>query len=192
MSTPIVTLEEYKLYATIKTINVALDDQINQILPGVTQFILDYCGRKFVDYYNTDKEEYKKASETTIYTDEFPIRSITSIAFSGDNGTTYTTLANGVDYILDKQTDSIVILTPQYAYGKGYNAFKLFYKAGMAEYPDDLKLACMDLVTYYMKSDMAVKSTRSPGSNTTQVEYVLNSGLPSHIRRVLDRYREVH
>lgn len=46
----------------------------------------------------------------------------------------------------------------------------------------------MDLVTYYVKNDMSVHSPKAPGTNTVQIEYVLSTTLPAHIRRVLDQY----
>jgi hypothetical protein len=47
----------------------------------------------------------------------------------------------------------------------------------------------MDLVMYYQKAEMAVKSSRAPGANNAQIEYVMNTTLPAHIRRILDLYR---
>jgi hypothetical protein len=54
--------------------------------------------------------------------------------------------------------------------------------------PEDLKLAVLDLVTYYVKNDMAVHSPKSPGTNTVQIEYITKNTLPAHIARVLDQY----
>jgi hypothetical protein len=54
--------------------------------------------------------------------------------------------------------------------------------------PADLKLAVLDLVTYYRKNDGAIHSTKAPGTNSVQIEYVSTASLPAHIRRVLDMY----
>ena len=68
------------------------------------------------------------------------------------------------------------------------NGYRVTYIAGFLQVPEDLKLALFDLVTYYIKNDSSVHSNKAPGSNTVQIEYVINTGLPAHIRRVLDQY----
>ena len=68
------------------------------------------------------------------------------------------------------------------------NGYKVTYTAGYEELPEDLKVAVLDLVTYYLKNDMAVKSQRDAGSNTVQIEYITKNTLPSHIARVFDLY----
>ena len=65
------------------------------------------------------------------------------------------------------------------------------YTAGYASTPEDLKLAVIDLVTYYFKEErknrqtIAGASIQNPGS-TTQRD---NIAFPDHIKRVLDLYK---
>lgn len=186
--TDIVTLEQYKTYVGISSTNQ--NEIISQLIPQITAYIKTYCGREFVEFYNTDKVEIHSGGFDQLWPKEFPVVSITDLEWSTDFGTTYTALTNGVDYVLESDTDSIVPIS-RCLFPKYINGYRLTYKAGYEEYPVELQLAAMDLITYYIKNDAAVKSTRSPGSNTTQIEYVLNSGLPSHIRRVLDLYKVI-
>jgi hypothetical protein len=69
------------------------------------------------------------------------------------------------------------------------NGYKITYTGGYETTPEEIKLAALDLVGYYMKSDMSIKSTRNAGANNTSIEYVTTANLPAHIRRVLDLYR---
>ena len=50
-------------------------------------------------------------------------------------------------------------------------------------------MAVLDLVTYYRRHDAAIHSSKNPGSNTVQIEYISTTSLPAHIRRVLDLYK---
>jgi hypothetical protein len=68
------------------------------------------------------------------------------------------------------------------------NGYKVSYFAGYEVVPEDLRLAVLDLVTYYRKNDGAIHSTKAPGTNAVQIEYISTTSLPAHIKRVLDFY----
>ena len=72
------------------------------------------------------------------------------------------------------------------------NGYRLSYTAGYEILPEDLKLAVLDLISYYIKNDSAVHSNKAPGTNTVQIEYVTTTSLPAHIRRVLDLYANTY
>ena len=74
-------------------------------------------------------------------------------------------------------------------FARAVNGYKVTYTAGYEVIPEDLKIAVMDLVKYYLSNDMAVKSQRDAGSNTVQIEYITKNTLPSHIARVFDLYK---
>jgi hypothetical protein len=68
---------------------------------------------------------------------------------------------------------------------------RVTYTAGYAETPLDLRLAVVDLVTYYFKGEHKQRQTlagatiQNPGSAS-----VRNSvAFPDHIKRVLDLYK---
>jgi hypothetical protein len=47
----------------------------------------------------------------------------------------------------------------------------------------------MDLITYYRKNDGSVHNNKSPGAGgSVQLEYIMNTNFPAHIKRVLDLY----
>ena len=74
---------------------------------------------------------------------------------------------------------------------KGRKAVKVTYRAGYASTPADLKLACFDLVKYYLKDErkqslsIAGAQIRNPVSTTIRD----NIDFPDHIKRILDYYK---
>jgi hypothetical protein len=183
----LITQTEYKTYAGIKSTNY--DAEIDALIPRISLFVKNYCGRTFVDYFaapDPAKVEVFSGGFRTILPTETPIVSITKLESSVDFGKTYKTLTQYVDWV--KDGDSIVSLWPK-GFDNYVNGYKLTYFAGWDDVPTDLGLAIMDLVTYYRKSDMSVHSTKAPGTNNIQFEYITASQLPAHIRRILDQYR---
>ena len=65
------------------------------------------------------------------------------------------------------------------------------YTAGYSAVPADLKLAVIDLITYYLKDEhkqrrtMAGASIQNDGSSSQKD----NVAFPDHIKRVLDLYK---
>ncbi len=184
--TDLITLAEVKRYATISSTNS--DSQIQFIIPKASQLVKNYCGRTFIDYYSEEKVEVFSGGIPSLFLVECPTNEITSVEYSSDYGKTYTRLTEYVDFALNKETDTVDVIN-QKMFPKLLNGYRVTYTGGFESTPEDIKIAMCDLVNYYLKSDMSVKSTRSPGSSATQVEYIVNATLPSHIRRVLDAYR---
>jgi hypothetical protein len=187
MAYNLITQAEYKTYAGIKSTNY--DAEIDALIPRISLFVKNYCGRTFVDYFATPdpaKVEVFSGGFRTILPTETPLVSITKFESSVDFGKTYTNLTQYVDWV--KEGDSIVSLWPK-GFDNYVNGYKLTYFGGWDDVPPDLGLAIMDLVTYYRKSDMSVHSTKAPGTNNIQFEYITASQLPAHIRRILDQYR---
>jgi hypothetical protein len=185
MGANLVTLAEYKAYAGITSTNQ--DAEINAIIPKASQLVKSICRRTFVDYVNDSKEEVYAGGWEKLFLKEYPILSITSVEASVDYGATYTELVEFTDYVVDQEDGTIKCI---YAaeFPKCVNGYKVTYTAGYESLPEDLKLAVLDLVTYYLKNDMSVHSPKAPGTNSVQVEYITTANLPAHIRRVLYLY----
>lgn len=185
MATDLVTLAEYKAYMGINS--TTQDAIITAMLPKVSALVKTICRRTFVDYITTNKIEYFDGGTPYLVPDEFPIIGIASLAYSSDYGKTYTALVEFTDYVIKKTSNSIApILSTKFQ--EAINGYKLTYTAGYSTLPEDLMLAILDLVTYYLKNDAAVHSNKAPGTNSIQIEYVMNTNLPAHIKRVLDLY----
>ncbi len=186
MGLPLITRAEYKAYVGITSTNS--DAVIDAIIPKVSDFVKTYCRRTFIDYVDDNKVETTAGGYgDKIHLDEYPVLSILNIDYSEDYGQTYTSLVEYTDYVVDLEDNSIVSLSGDFP--KLINGYQITYTAGYEAIPEDLKLAVMDLVTYYVKNDMAVHSPKAPGTNSVQVEYITTSALPAHIRRVLDMYK---
>ena len=74
---------------------------------------------------------------------------------------------------------------------KGPGAVKVVYKGGYATVPADLKLAVIDLVTYYHKDEHKSRQTIAGASiqNQGSTSQRNNVAFPDHIKRVLDLYK---
>jgi hypothetical protein len=194
MALNLITISEYKTYAGIKSSNY--DKEIIGLIPRVSQFVKNYCNRTFVDYVDTDKVEYFNGGVSRFLLAETPVISVASVGYSTDFGQTYTNLTEYKDWILDGDeirslnTNAVnSLITVNRGFPEVIRGYKVTYRAGYDDVPSDVALAIMDMVTYYRKNDMSVHSTKAPGTNSVQIEYISTTGLPAHIRRVLDMYR---
>jgi len=194
MALNLITLVEYKTYAGIKSNNY--DAEVTALIPRVSQFVKNYCGRTFVDYVDTDKVEYFNGGVSKFLLAENPVINVASVGYSIDFGQNYTNLVQYKDWILDGNeiqslnTNAVnSLITVNRGFPEVIRGYKVTYRAGYDDVPADVALAIMDMVTYYRKNDMSVHSTKAPGTNSVQIEYISTTGLPAHIRRVLDMYR---
>jgi hypothetical protein len=158
------------------------------LIPKVSELVKTVCRRTFVDYVNDAKTDYFDGGVFNLIPTESPTISVSSLEYSSDYGATYTALTEFVDYIVSKGNGEVYSTSRTNAFTYGVNAYKLTYTAGYEVLPDELKLAVFDLISYYIRNDMAIHSPKAPGTNTVQIEYVTTAGLPAHIRRILDLY----
>ncbi len=177
------TKSDYKKYAGIKSTNE--DGIIDFLLPKVSQLVKTYCRRTFVDYMDTDKVEVFNGGYNTLILSETPIVSIASVEFSSDYGQTYTALTEFTDWVLD---DDKILSLAETGFERATRGYRVTYRAGFEDVPNDVELAVLDLVSYYRRNDGAIHSSKNPGSNNVQIEYISTTSLPAHIRRVLDQY----
>jgi hypothetical protein len=185
MAANLITLQEYKSYVGITSTNQ--DVQINAIIPKVSQLVKTYCNRAFLDYVSEPKTEVFKGG-TSYLLQEFPVLQILSLEYSNDYGNNYVELLEFTDWVFDNTTSEVFPIGQYSAFDTKPNSYRLTYFAGYETLPSDLKLAVLDLVTYYLRNDSAIHSTKAPGSNSVQIEYISTTNLPAHIKRVLDLY----
>ena len=176
------------------------DDQLNVIVPQVSDLVKKYCGTSFIDFYSSAKTEtftvYDKFTSVIILS-ESPVNSVSSVqertSYSGD----YTTLTTAAyEYYLDAEADAIYRTTKNGEityWPKGVGAVKISYTAGYSATPEALKLALFDLVNYYLKDEH--KERQTLGGATLQNAATAGirniTDFPDHIKRVLDLYRVV-
>lgn len=206
MGLNLVTLSEYKTYASITS--TTQDAQLTAIITGTSNLVKQICRRSFVDYVNDSKVEVFKGGPY-LNLKETPVIAVGSLEYSLDYGNTYTELVEFTDYATDNETGQIVPIRslnyyPDYYDGtstamrynpvaefpRRINGYRVTYNCGYEVLPYDLRLAVMDLITYYFKQEWAVKASRATGSSTTQIDYIMNTDLPANIKRVLDLHTE--
>jgi len=188
MALNLITLAEYKTYVGISSTNQ--DAVINQLIPQVSALVKNLCRRTFLDYVDEFKVETFRggAHGNRLLLQETPVMQVSTVEFSDNYGNTYTALEEFTDYVVDQSSDAVELIAAQYFDYFKTNAFRVTYTAGYDAVPADLKLAIADLIQYYIRNDAAVHSQKSIGANTIQIEYITNTNLPAHIKRVLDQY----
>jgi len=186
----LISIAEFKIYKEISSDKY--DDKISQIIANVSDFVKTYCNRTFIDYNTTDKVEYLDGSSGVLYPTEFPILNVTSVENTPDGGQTYETLVLGTNYLIDLRKDAVVTMYGE-AFPKTYyavNDIKLTYTGGYTDVPEDVKVACMDLVEFYKEGEYTPKRVMSGATQDNQAfRLMFTSNLPAHIKRVLDMYR---
>lgn len=187
MGLDLVTLAEYKAYAGIAS--TTQDAAITSIIPKASQLVKSICRRTFVDYVNDYKTEvYSGGNGSKLFLKEYPLLSVSDVEMSTDYGATYVSLTEFVDFAVDHEDGSIVAVGTDAVFKKYINGYRVTYTGGYEELPEDLKVAVLDLITYYLKNDGSVHSPKAPGTNSVQIEYITTTNLPAHIKRVLDLY----
>lgn len=190
----LITVEEYK---EAEGITSPKDDlRLNTLVPAVSQLVKTYCGNSIVDYYSTEKVEVLNVNWEThlIQLTESPVNSITSVEERDSYNASYTTLStDDYEYYLDSATDSLVRTTgvSYRNWRQGPGAVRVTYTAGYEVCPEDLKLAVIDLITYYLKDEYKERKTLAGASVQNQASTSLsnNVAFPDHIKRVLDLYK---
>ena len=191
----LITVSQYKDYEGIA--GIKQDLRLSQIIPSVSQLVKTYCGNSIVDFYSTNKTETFSIDWNThiVQLTESPVNTIVSVSERDSYSAAYTTLTTtDHEYYLDTATDSIIRTNSsggQKFWPKGVGAVQVVYTAGYSAVPEDLKLAVIDLVTFYLKDEhkerktLGVASIQNPGSSSQN-----NSvAFPDHIKRVLDLYK---
>jgi len=192
--TDLVTLVQYKAAEGINT--PKNDEQLNYIIPSVSQLVKTYCANSFVDYYSTNKVDTISVDWDThiVQLTESPVNTIVSVEERSSYGSSYSTLTTGAfEYYLDSVTDSVIRTTngTYKNWARGPGAVRVTYTAGYSVLPDDLRLAVFDLITYYLKDEHKERRSIAGASiqNQASTSQRNNVAFPDHIKRVLDLYK---
>ena len=190
----LITLQEYK---TAEGITAPKDDaRLNVLIPSVSELVKTYCGNSFIDFFSSNKTETFNIDWGTyvVQLTESPVNAIVSVQERESYNSAYTTLTTGAyEFSLDTRTDSVLRTTSAgyKNWPRGVDAVKVVYTAGYSSVPSDLKLAVLDLVTYYLKDEHKQRQSIAGASlqNQGSTSQNNNVGFPDHIKRVLDLYK---
>ena len=188
----LITFTEYK---EIKGIASPKEDlRLATLVPSVSQLVKTYCGNSIVDYYATNKvEEFNIDWHTHIVQlTESPVSTLVSVEKRDSVTESYTTVPT-TDYYLDKKTDSVLYVTGSTYknWPRGAASVKVTYQAGYEACPTDLRLAVVDLITYYLRDEHKERKTLAGATIQNQGSTSLRASVafPDHIKRVLDLYK---
>ena len=190
----LITLASYKEAEGLSTPKEDL--RISALIPSVSQLVKTYCGNSFVDFFSSNKTETFNIDWAThiVQLTESPVNAIVSVQERATYGSSYTTLTTSAqEYFLDSATDSVLRTTSggYLNWPKGVAAVQVVYTAGYSAVPEDLKLAVIDLITYYLKDEHKERRVLGGASiqNASSTTQSNNVAFPDHIKRVLDLYK---
>ena len=159
--TDLITLEDYKILGDITS--AQHDAKLEELIDSVSQLVKTYCGVSFLDYYAANKTEYITKSYNThiLELSESPVVEIVTVKERSSPTASYTAITENTDYVLDATTDSLLRVSgSSYKnWEAGPNAVEVVYKAGYSALPQDLRLAVVDLITYYHKNEQKQRQT---------------------------------
>ena len=126
----------------------------------------------------------------------FPVISVVSVSTSTDGGLNQTALtendSTGAGYFVDLDEGAVLTQNQNYnfldSYSVPYRSLEVTYYAGYTETPEDLKLAVIDLIAYYLEDESQPTKSMLGATIDNPLPYV-GVSLPANIRRVLDLYR---
>jgi hypothetical protein len=195
----LITLDEYKTFVgKMKTDD---DAKLNVIIPAISNLIQAYIGTSGpLDPLATIMEDiYLDYVTDKIFTKYYPIRELISVSetdrYSTDSSV-HIPLTQGADYYLINDT---IIRYPTGPCGFSYwpnspGIVTVTYKAGVLDIngdpvstPSDIKLAAMQLVSYYLNKEFIQNRSVMGTSLST---YIDKGGMPAHIARLLDNYKQ--
>lgn len=188
----LITLTEYKDMEGIQ--NPKDDYNLSELITSVSQLVKTYCGNTFVDFYSTDKVETFTIDWNThlVQLTESPVVSVSAVETRNSVTSSYQAVTS-TNYYLDENTDTVLYVTgSSYRnWPRGPGAVKVTYRAGYSTLPSDLKLAVIDLITYYYRDEYKERKTlagatlQNPGTSSQDSSVAF----PDHIKRVLDLYK---
>ena len=181
----------------------AVEDNLQRPLMDFVDANMDRWGVKYLmrpDGPPFITLDIKDKLTTAVMVDESPLVSVSQVQERQSQSDAYVTLitensdsSGKYEYIVDTELDLVrrTTATGDKAFPMGVKAVKVVYRSGYASTPDDLKLACFDLVKYYLKDERKSGMTIAGATVRNDVSTSLreNIGFPDHIKRILDFYK---
>lgn len=183
----LVTTANVKSFLDIQT--TTWDTVIGTLVTSCSVWIENYCGGIRFKNSLSDITEYHSGDpygegNTSIFLSNIPIVSITSIASASGSlsSPTWTNYSAATDYVVNTDTGEVKFL----ALPVGVKNIKVVYQGGYTNIPEDLQLACLELVArVFNKRKSYGASNESVGGASVTWEKELEVDL----RKTLNRYR---
>lgn len=190
MAIELITLDEYK---QAKKINSTNDDAlITKLIEACSSYVKSYLGRTLVDHFSTPKVESLRPNKSKLYLKEFPLVEVSSVQLLNTEDSTYVTLVEDVDYYVDYDVDAIeTVLGDNFSSSNSPKGIIVTYTGGYEVIPAEIRMAVIDLVTFYLKGEYVQKKEMG-GMDTISFKNLLQieHNLPQHIARALEMHRQ--
>lgn len=183
----LVTTANVKSFLDIQT--TTWDTVIGTLVTSCSVWIENYCGGIRFKNSASDVTEYVNGDpfaegNTSIFLSNIPVISITSIASASGSlsSPTWTNYDAANDYVVNNATGEVKF----FALPVGSQNIKVVYQGGYTNIPEDLQLACLELVArIFNKRKSFGVSNESVGGASVAWEKDLDVDL----RKTLNRYR---
>lgn len=185
-----------KVQAHLK-LAAGIDESLLSVLIIAAQKVIErHCDRVFDQ--TTHTEYYDGNGEQNFFLDQFPIISVTSInedaerAYGAD-----TLLVEGTDFLVYKSEGRLrkISEVSGFAFGTGARflkaelALKIVYSAGYATIPQDLELACNEMVAHLYRNRGKTSNLASQSVGSWSETYKDKpAAIPEHVQSLLFSY----
>jgi hypothetical protein len=183
----LITTSEFKLFLDIQV--STWDTLIDSLVTSCSVWIENYCGglrfknsgSDVTEYYDGETQDDDRMS---IFVKNIPIISVTSVASASGSysSPTWTNFDAANDYVVNRQTGQISF----FSLPEGKQNIRVIYQGGYSSVPEDLKLACLELVarTFNKRKSFGVSNESVGGASVTW-----EKELDVDLRKTLNRYR---
>lgn len=191
----LITLADYKIAEGIQTTKD--DAKLELLVDSVSALVKTYCGNSIVDHNTTETAKVEEFSinwgTNLVQLTESPVINVIEVKTRESYNESHVALSSG-EYFLEPSTDSVYRVTTSgqsINWPSGPASVQVKYTAGYTSCPKDLRLAVIDLITYYHKDEHKARQTIAGASiqNQGSTSQRNNVAFPDHIKRVLDLYK---
>ena len=193
----LITLEEYKSYNALSD-NPKEDERISLLISSVSSLIQAYLKLDFVGGRTITEVQFLDYDTNIIFLENYPVVGPVTVTESDrytNDSSVHVSLVSNIDYVLNASEGTLLrtytlggfanwplspgIVTINYSTASRFGI-------DLEDLPNDLKLATIELVKYYMKEEYRQSKT----VQGTSIVNTLSEGkdFPQHIQVILDRY----
>lgn len=176
----LITLEEYKEYASINS--PTQDPKLTAMIASVNAFIESYIGRPV----GIERPVIERVTPQNglIFLANYPAPTVASVVIKR-YGYDDEIIEEG-RYHLDRANGIIQSVDPSLVFKNSPKSVEVSYLAGSTNVPVDLKLAALELTTYYNKREFNASYSSGDGQS---IGFESSRIVPSHIKSILDLHR---
>ena len=179
------SLAELKLFVGIAKSDEELDTQLEEYINGASWLLKEETGRFLKAQAIT--EYHDGTGSLLIMLRHRPVNSVTTLHSDSARSFGSTTLIAATDYQV--YTNGRYIIVTDAGLDVGAQVIKVVYNGGYSTIPHDLKMACIEMATYWYEKfkshRVGLKSVSNDAGSDTYVE-----DMPGAVKKAIARYSE--